>query len=108
MPKVWNKKTEAPPSDAVYVGRPTKYGNPFHVPPTHQGRNTEEGWLFHNQAVGRYRKYLTRYPGLIEAVQRELGGKDLVCWCAPLPCHADILLEVANAGVDDTPAVSGG
>ena len=26
----------------------------------------------------------------------ELRGKDLVCWCAPLPCHADILLELAN------------
>jgi len=27
----------------------------------------------------------------------ELRGKDLVCWCAPKPCHADILLELANA-----------
>ena len=26
----------------------------------------------------------------------ELKGKDLVCWCAPAPCHADILVELAN------------
>ncbi len=26
----------------------------------------------------------------------ELRGEDLVCWCAPLPCHADVLLELAN------------
>jgi len=26
----------------------------------------------------------------------ELRGRDVVCWCAPLPCHADILLELAN------------
>ncbi len=26
----------------------------------------------------------------------ELKGKDLVCWCSPLPCHADFLLEMAN------------
>jgi hypothetical protein len=28
----------------------------------------------------------------------ELRGKDLVCWCAPDACHADVLLELANAG----------
>lgn len=30
-------------------------------------------------------------------IKKELKGKDLVCWCAPLPCHADVLLELANA-----------
>ncbi|GAG87489.1 unnamed protein product, partial [marine sediment metagenome] len=29
----------------------------------------------------------------------ELKGKDLVCWCAPLPCHADVLLELANPSI---------
>ena len=34
----------------------------------------------------------------IDEVRRELSGKNLACWC-PLnePCHADVLLEVANA-----------
>ena len=32
-------------------------------------------------------------------IRAELRGKDLSCWCAPdLPCHADVLLELANAG----------
>lgn len=29
-------------------------------------------------------------------IREELKGKDLVCWCAPLACHADVLLEIAN------------
>ena len=32
-----------------------------------------------------------------DAIRKELKGKDLVCWCAPKSCHADILLEIANA-----------
>jgi len=35
-------------------------------------------------------------PELLAALP-ELRGKDLVCWCSPLPCHADVLLELANA-----------
>jgi hypothetical protein len=31
------------------------------------------------------------------AAKTELRGKDLVCWCAPKLCHADVLLEIANA-----------
>jgi hypothetical protein len=64
------------PEGAVYVGRPSKWGNPFY-------------------AIEPYRWSIT-----IERraeIRRELGGKDLACWC-PLdkPCHADVLLEIAN------------
>jgi hypothetical protein len=39
------------------------------------------------------RAYLT-----VEDARRELAGRDLCCWCAPGdPCHADVLLEIANA-----------
>jgi hypothetical protein len=33
----------------------------------------------------------------LDEARRELGGRDLVCWC-PIdqPCHADVLLEIAN------------
>jgi len=39
-----------------------------------------------------------RLPFTVEDVRRELAGRDLACWC-PLtePCHADVLLEIANA-----------
>jgi Domain of unknown function (DUF4326) len=42
----------------------------------------------------RHREYVT-----VEDVRRELAGRDLACWC-PLtePCHADVLLEIANEG----------
>jgi hypothetical protein len=33
------------------------------------------------------------------ATQRELGGKNLACWCAEgAACHADVLLDLANEG----------
>jgi hypothetical protein len=75
------------PPDTVYVGRPTKWGNPYRV-----GRH-----LTRAEAVARYRAYLLAegYP-LLDALH-EIRGKNLGCWC-PLdqPCHADVLLELAN------------
>lgn len=51
----------------------------------------------HAASVARYRAYLDATPELKAAARDELRGKDLVCWCAPdLPCHADVLLAVAN------------
>lgn len=87
MPKVLNKRTDKIPANAVYVGRPTKWGNPFII-----GRDgTRE------EVIAKYADWLDgmMYNGLLDL--DELQGKDLVCWCAPLPCHADILLEMANA-----------
>lgn len=85
------------PPNAVYVGRPTIFGNPF----GHGGR-------YSNDAVADYRLWLgpggeNLFPSLVwerhwllNALPR-LRGKDLCCWC-PLdqPCHADVLLEIAN------------
>lgn len=82
--KVYNKHIDKDiPKDAVYVGRPTKWGNPFLVKT-----------LGRKEAVEAYREYLAR-SGMIAEVH-ELKGKDLVCWCAPEACHADILLSLAN------------
>lgn len=73
------------PANAVYVGRPTQWGNPYSV--TLAGRTA---------AVERYRSLLAEHPGA-KAWTMSLRGKDLACWC-PLdqPCHADVLLELAN------------
>ncbi len=87
MPKVWNKRDPNTPSDAVYVGRPTRWGNPFVM--THEMDRAE--------VLRKYRAYLKTRPLLVRAMKAELRGSDLICWCAPLPCHADIILEVANA-----------
>ena len=70
----------------IYVGRPTKWGNPFDVK-TH-GRT---------EAIKKFREYLYKNPLLIEQAKKELSGKNLSCWCKiDEPCHADVLLELAN------------
>jgi hypothetical protein len=45
-----------------------------------------------------YRLYLMARPDLVAAARAELRGRTLACWCRPGdPCHADVLLEMANA-----------
>jgi hypothetical protein len=139
------------PEGAVYVGRPTQWGNPFimyglvRYGPRHlarfgrawdyEGRITVAGtrhdlYLSDSdvvetyvreatpaELVEMYRLTLTEptagmcraYPShrgqLLSVtpadIRRDLAGKDLVCWC-PLdqPCHADVLLEMANVSVE--------
>jgi len=84
-PRVLNKRRDGEPDGAVYVGRPSKWGNPFYV--VHVSRK---------EAIRRFEHHVRSDPALMEAIKRELRGKDLVCWCAPKPCHADVLLRIAN------------
>ena len=95
MPKVLNKRTDKIPPDAVYVGRPSKWGNPFKI---HKGKTGLELHLTtREEVITRYCKWITKEEGKYLLLRLgELKGKDLVCWCSPLPCHADILLELAN------------
>lgn len=72
--------------NAVYVGRPSKWGNPFKV--------NEYGL---EQCLELYREWLEQILMEDSTFLDELKGKDLVCWC-PLdkPCHADILIELCS------------
>src|ERR1051326_2868004 len=99
MPKVWNMRDPKRPPEAVYCGRPTKFGNPF--------SHKESTLAMHKvatvrEAVEEYRKWLYSQPELVEAARSELAGRDLLCWCvgfngrAGHECHADVLLQVAN------------
>lgn len=94
MPKVYNKLLGGFPAQAVYVGRPTKFGNPYSHTDTKFNTTKVET---REEAIQRFREYIAARPDLIAAARRELRGKDLVCWCAPLACHADVLLEIANS-----------
>lgn len=86
MPKVLNKRTHGVPVGAIYVGRPSKWGNPFVM---HDERDRDN-------VCDAYEQWLRERPHLIAQAKRELIGSDLVCWCAPRRCHAETLLRVAN------------
>jgi Domain of unknown function (DUF4326) len=81
------------PADTVYVGRPTVWGNPFIVGTEMIGGEK----LTAAKAVALYRQY-ARDAFDERDLRACLRGKNLVCWC-PLgePCHADVLLEMANS-----------
>jgi hypothetical protein len=78
------------PPGAVLVTRPhSKFANPNRI--GHEARDAAE-------AVAMFRLYLLARPDLVAAACAELRGKTLACWCKPDdPCHADVLLGVANA-----------
>lgn len=111
------------PEGAAYVGRPSIWGNPFKIGDefwTGSPAGGHQIWL--NTAdltVRAYREALERTlsgvhwfgdrnelrrrfsgPDHARYELMDLRGKDLVCWCGPYqPCHADVLLELANAEV---------
>ncbi len=80
------------PPDTIYVGRPTVWGNPYVV--GSQLLNGET--LTAAKAVELYRQQVVEVFDA-QTIRARLGGKNLACWC-PLdrPCHADVLLELAN------------
>ena len=88
---VLNKRVS---SNGVYIGRPSKWGNPF----THIAKGTLAQYVVkdRDEAVAKFEEYIRARPDLMEAAKRELKGKDLVCWCAPLSCHGDVLSRIAN------------
>lgn len=93
------------PPNTVSVARPTKWGNPFRVG---MWRGYEAA-----SAVRDYRKWIARdhsvrslenafgWPPIPEEIAT-LRGKNLACWCRlDQPCHADVLLDLANRPICD-------
>lgn len=124
--KGWTK-----PEGAVYVGRGTRFGNPYKLGETcvrfpgikgatwelegrigktpgqmHHFRHPDGTVTWHQvelasskHIIALYRAWLADHPELIERARAELAGRDLMCWCPEAsPCHADVLLEIANGG----------
>lgn len=89
MAKVYNKKIDVDiPKDAVYIGRPSKWGNPFEIGKDGMDRD---------DVIHAFILYLQDNMQLVEEAKTELKGKDLVCFCHPRKCHGDIWLRIANA-----------
>lgn len=80
MSKVVNCKTD--PFD-VYIGRPSKWGNPFTI-----GKDGNR-----QEVIEKYRKYILSNQELLDSLE-ELRGKVLGCWCKPKSCHGDVLLDL--------------
>lgn len=85
---------------AVNVSRPTRWGNPFKIGKRYYDYLATNGVCIirdHEDVIESFKVYLFNSPSLVEAIKRELTGKNLACWC-PMnqACHADILLDIAN------------
>ena len=78
----------------VYVGRGSKWGNPFsHIP------NTSAPWPVDTRedAIRAYEYYIRNdRPYLLAACKVELKNKTLGCHCFPLACHANVFVKIAN------------
>lgn len=67
----------------VYIGRPSKYGNPFII--GKDGNRLE--------VIRKYDKYIRNNKKLLEDLS-ELEGKILGCYCKPRKCHGDVLVKL--------------
>lgn len=107
MPKrlrvTWRTKGGVKPPNVVYVGRPSLFGNPFVA-----GRSQDAAecvrlfrlWLAGEPAsAGERFTFLSARRAKVLAALPTLRGKDLACYCGDGPCHADVLLELANSPV---------
>jgi hypothetical protein len=76
----------------VCVTRGTKWGNPYLLPSGSPSPDERRA------PVKQFRDALVagQLSFTVDDVRRELRGKNLACWCKEGPCHADVLLELAN------------
>jgi hypothetical protein len=92
--KIWHlvvRKSKRPYD--VYIGRPSKYGNPW---------SHEEGTLAEfkvetrAEAIQKYEEWIRSQPEMMTMIKKELRGKVLSCFCTPKLCHGHILAWIAN------------
>lgn len=102
------------PADTVYVGRPTIFGNPWAIESAKASGlflpdacaqvvvDEFRAWLEggkpspNSEHLGSWQRLEDRRTRLLDGLE-SLRGKNLACWCSEgQPCHADVLLELAN------------
>ncbi len=91
----WNKERDRIEDcgDYVYIGRPSRWGNPYQVTPTTP----------RHEAIEKFRQdaYAPDRKEFRNDVRRLLKGKLLVCYCFPSACHGDILAEIAESPMEE-------
>ena len=82
---VVNIKNNPSDLDYVYIGRPSKWGNPFVI-----GRDGNR-----DEVVRKYLYYILEDQNLLNDLS-EIKGKNLGCYCAPQLCHGDVLIVLCE------------
>ncbi len=67
----------------IYIGRPSKWGNPFQI-----GKDGTR-----DEVIEKFRNWIITQPNLLKDLS-EIKGKTLGCWCKPKSCHGDVLVEL--------------
>ena len=86
---ILNRRTHRPQPGEIYIGRPSKWGNPFKM----------RGEQDRIRVITQYRDRLVhrlRTGSLTRAELADLHGHPLTCWCAPRACHGDPLEAAAR------------
>ena len=86
--QVLNKHTLGT-ATGVYIGRGTKWGNPFKI-----GTDGDRG-----DVIAKHAAWLRHQHHLLRDLH-ELRGRNVICFCAPQGCHGDLLLRLANGSRD--------
>jgi len=95
---ILNKRFDDIPEGAVYIGRPSPWGNPYtHLSNTNSQVNTVQV-ATREIAVQAFREYaivrLAAEPDWLEPLR---WATALVCWCAPQSCHGNVIMELMGA-----------
>lgn len=88
--KVKNLKHTKSRKNTIYIGRGSKYGNPY--------RSGRDGTR--NEVIQLFEIHLNKLldDGIITVVElSDMYGLDLLCYCKPQPCHGDVLLRYINS-----------
>ena len=121
MKRIQRKRTKGwkMPDNSIYVGRPTKFGNPFKLTPEKailyykKDKIIGSPWCYLNELsqfsmftiLVLYEQWIRgelQYNDIERALPNppdieELRGKDLACWCSlDKPCHVDVLIKLLN------------
>ena len=83
------------PPNTVSVTRPGRYGNPYTIAGAREAGYRGSDRELAQMCVDQFRREMPEFAK--EAFRQELRGKNLACWCKlGEPCHADVLLKIAN------------